>query len=143
MQSSTPGYPLWSSSIVARLVGLRRSLVRNFKSARRARPSPSDAAKFAAVVEEGRPASSPLLHECLDLCRGAAVGVAGQQFGGEPGAPVLGRGRQDLGPVHAGGLELPGPHVMPQRRLSPPAPTRISRLKCPWAKARRYSSSRS
>ena len=27
MQSSTPGYPLWSSSIVARLVGLRRSLV--------------------------------------------------------------------------------------------------------------------
>src|SRR5208337_950404 len=28
MQSSTPGYPLWSSSIVARLVGLRRSLVR-------------------------------------------------------------------------------------------------------------------
>ena len=30
MQSSTPGYPLWSSSIVARLVGLRRSLVRPF-----------------------------------------------------------------------------------------------------------------
>src|SRR5271165_600603 len=27
--SPTPGYPLWSSSIVARLVGLRRSLVRN------------------------------------------------------------------------------------------------------------------
>ena len=27
MQSSTPGYPLWSLSIVARLVGLRRSLV--------------------------------------------------------------------------------------------------------------------
>ena len=30
MQSSTPGYPLWSSSIVARLVGLRRSLVRSY-----------------------------------------------------------------------------------------------------------------
>ena len=28
MHSSTPGHPLWSSSIVARLVGLRRSLVR-------------------------------------------------------------------------------------------------------------------
>src|SRR5271166_5625650 len=36
MQSSTPGYPLWSSSIVAWLVGLRRSLVR--LSARRSRP---------------------------------------------------------------------------------------------------------
>jgi hypothetical protein len=30
MQSSTPGHPLWPSSIVARLVGLRRSLVRYY-----------------------------------------------------------------------------------------------------------------
>src|SRR5208283_5655052 len=105
MQSSTPGYPLWSSSIVARLVGLRRSLVRNFKSARRARPSPSDDAKLAPVVEERRPASSPLLHECLDPRRGAAVIGVGQQLGGEPGPRVLGLGGENLGPVRASGLE--------------------------------------
>src|SRR5271166_3937449 len=77
-------------------------------------------AELASVVKERRPAPSPLLHERLDSRRGAAVGVAGQQLGGEPSAPVLGLGRQYVGPVHAGGLELPGPHVMPQRRLTHP-----------------------
>ena len=49
--------------------------------------------------------TSPLRHERLHPLRGAAIGVAGQQFGGEPGPRVLVLGRQDLGPVHAGGLD--------------------------------------
>src|SRR5271157_524394 len=77
-------------------------------------------AELPAIVKERRPAPSPLLHERLDPCRGAAVGGAGQQLGGEPLPLVLSLGRQDVGPVHAGGLELPGPHVMPHRRLAHP-----------------------
>jgi Domain of unknown function (DUF4158) len=74
----------------------------------------------AAVIEERRPATSPLLHERLHPCRGAAVGGAGQQLGGQPRPPVLGLGCQNLGPVHAGGLQLFRPHVMAQRRLTHP-----------------------
>ena len=63
------------------------------------------ATELAAVVEERRPAPSPLLYERLDPRRGAIVVRARQQPGGEPGPRVLDVGRQDLGPVHAGRLD--------------------------------------
>jgi serine/threonine protein kinase len=47
-----------------------------------------------------------------DPRHGAAVGGAGQQLSGPPDPPVLRLGRQDLSPIHAGGLELVRPHVM-------------------------------
>ncbi len=73
--------------------------------------APAPAAELSPVVEERRPAPSPLLDERPGPLCGAAVGVAGQQIGGKPGPFVLNLGRQDLGPVHAGGLEFFRPHV--------------------------------
>src|SRR5271157_247410 len=54
MQSSTPGYPLWSSSIVARLVGLRRSLVSYYlaRSSTRLHERLVRSSFFGPLVEE-------------------------------------------------------------------------------------------
>src|SRR5271166_5047266 len=64
MQSSTPGYPLWSSSIVAWLVGLRRSLVRHRRRRGRGvthrncrRPTPSGNSANTGIQ----------LNHCLEL----------------------------------------------------------------------------
>ncbi len=75
---------------------------------------------FRLLPREPGGCTSPALHERLDPLRGAAVGVAGQQLGGEPLPLVFGLNRQDVGPVHAGGLEFFRPHVMPQRRMADP-----------------------
>src|SRR5947209_4709636 len=69
-------------------------------------------AELTPVVEERRPAPSPLLYERLHSRRRAVVGIAGQHLGGESGPRVLILGREDLGPVHAGCFQLPGPDVM-------------------------------
>jgi len=54
MQSSTPGYPLWSSSIVARLVGLRRSLVSYYlaRSSTRLHERLVRSSFFGPIIEE-------------------------------------------------------------------------------------------
>ena len=81
---------------------------------RRAAPQPP------LVVEKRRPAAAPLLDEGFDARCGAVVSGAGQNLRSKPGARVLVLGSEHLGPVHAGGLELSGPHVMPERRLAHP-----------------------
>ncbi len=54
MQSSTPGYSLWSSSIVARLVGLRRSLVSHYlaRSSTRLHERLVRSSFFGPIIEE-------------------------------------------------------------------------------------------
>src|SRR3954447_23561913 len=74
---------------------------------------PVPAAELAPVIEEGCPAASPLLRECLHSCRGTTVSGAGQQLGGEPGPPILVLDRPNLGPIHPPRPQLPRPPGIP------------------------------
>src|SRR5512135_3150063 len=71
-----------------------------------------------AIVEKGRPAPAPLLDKRRNPRRGAGVVIALQNLGGNPRALILILRGEHRSPVHAGCLELPRPHVVPQRRLT-------------------------
>jgi hypothetical protein len=65
------------------------------------------------MIEERRPALSRLLHERLYPRCGAAVGIARQKFGDQPGPRALDFRRQNLGSVHADRLQFFGSHIIP------------------------------
>ena len=83
------------------------------KTSEAGRPSSTE---FSPVVVKRRPAPAPLLDERRRPRFHAVIGVARHQLGGEPGALVIVPLGQNLGPVHAGGFQLLGSHVMAERR---------------------------
>ncbi len=60
----------------------------------------------------------PLLDKRRGARRGAGVSGTLQKPGNKPGAPILVLRGKHRGPIHAGGLELPRPHVVPKGRLT-------------------------